>query len=53
MPYSGGGGRRGALTLVESSVRVVMFRFSLYPVPHKFALTHNKNIRLRVVGFCS
>ena len=41
------------LTLVESSVRVVMFWFSLYPVSHKFALTHNKNIRLRVVGFCS
>ena len=29
-----------------------MFWFSLYPVLHKFPLTHNKNIRLRVVGLC-
>ena len=42
-PGVGGG---WALTLVESSVQVVMFWFSLYPVPHKFGLTHIKNIRL-------
>ena len=30
-----------------------MFWFSRYPAPHRFALTHNKNIRLRVVVFVS